>query len=97
MMVQGSAEQRQAFPQPPIERGEAGQVVPGAYEAKLGHLRRGRGASMDTLSLQNPLFATYVIAAAAMILKAASMSWLTVVRMLQVKGGWRSPEDLRKG
>ena len=29
---------------------------------------------MDTLSLQNPLFATYVIAAAAMILKAASMS-----------------------
>ena len=39
---------------------------------------------MDTLSLQNPLFATYVIAAAAMILKAASMSWLTVVRMLQV-------------
>ncbi|HET6981088.1 MAG TPA: MAPEG family protein [Myxococcaceae bacterium] len=52
---------------------------------------------MDTLSLQNPLFATYVIAAAIMILKAASMSWLTVVRMLQVKGGWRSPEDLRKG
>ena len=39
MMLQGSAEQRQAFPQPPIERGEAGQVVPGAYEAKLGHLR----------------------------------------------------------
>lgn len=52
---------------------------------------------MDTLSFQNPLFATYVIAAAIMILKAASMSWLTVVRMLQVKGGWRSPEDLRKG
>jgi glutathione S-transferase len=51
---------------------------------------------MDKLSLQNPLFATYVIAATLMILKAVSMSWLTVVRMLQVKGGFRSPEDLRK-
>lgn len=51
---------------------------------------------MDKLSLQNPLFATYVIAATLMILKAVSMSWLTVVRMMQVKGGFRSPEDLRK-
>jgi glutathione S-transferase len=48
------------------------------------------------LSLQNPLFATYVIAATLMILKVMSMSWLTVVRMMQVKGGFRSPEDLRK-
>jgi glutathione S-transferase len=31
-----------------------------------------------------------------MILKAVSMSWLTVVRMMQVKGGFRSPEDIRK-
>lgn len=51
---------------------------------------------MDKLSLQNPLFATYVVAATIMILKAASMSWLTVVRMVQVKGGYRSPEDLKK-
>ena len=51
---------------------------------------------MDKLSLQNPLFATYVIAATLMILKAVSMSWLTVVRMMMVKGGFRSPEDLRK-
>jgi glutathione S-transferase len=51
---------------------------------------------MDKLSFQNPLFATYVIAATLMILKAVSMSWLTVVRMMQVKGGFRSPEDLRK-
>jgi glutathione S-transferase len=51
---------------------------------------------MDKLSLQNPLFATYVIAASVMILKAVSMSWLTVVRMIQVKGGYRAPEDLRK-
>lgn len=51
---------------------------------------------MDKLSLQNPLFATYVIAATIMVLKAASMSWLTVVRMVQVKGGYRSPEDIKK-
>jgi len=51
---------------------------------------------MDTLSLQNPVFATYVIAATLVILKAVSMSWLTVVRMMQVKGGFRSPEDLRR-
>lgn len=51
---------------------------------------------MDQLSLQNPLFATYTIAACLMILKAVGMSWLTVLRMMQVKGGYRSPEDLRK-
>ena len=46
--------------------------------------------------LQSPVFATYVVAATIMILKAVSMSWLTVIRMMQVKGGYRSPEDLRK-
>lgn len=47
-------------------------------------------------NLDDPLFATYAIAASLMILKAAAMSWLTVVRMMQEKGGFRSPEDLRK-
>ncbi|MFA7264214.1 MAG: MAPEG family protein [Caulobacter sp.] len=51
---------------------------------------------MNGLSLQNPVFATYVVAASLMILKAVSMSWLTVARMMRVKGGYRSPEDLRK-
>lgn len=51
---------------------------------------------MQTLSLENPVFASYVVAASVMILKASSMSWLTVVRMMQVKGGYRSPEDLKK-
>jgi glutathione S-transferase len=51
---------------------------------------------MDKLSLQNPLFATYVIAATIMILKAVSMSWLTVARMLKANGGFRSPEDIKK-
>lgn len=48
------------------------------------------------LSLNNPLFATYVIAATLVILKAISMSWLTVQRMMQANGGFRAPEDLRK-
>jgi glutathione S-transferase len=45
---------------------------------------------------QNPLLSTYAVAASAMVLKAVMMSWLTVVRMMQVKGGFRSPEDIRK-
>ena len=51
---------------------------------------------MGNLNLQDPVFATYLIAATLMILKAISMSWLTVIRMMQVKAGFRSPEDLRK-
>jgi glutathione S-transferase len=51
---------------------------------------------MDQLGLRDPLFATYVIAASLMILKVAGMSWFTVIRMMQIKGGFRSPEDLKK-
>jgi glutathione S-transferase len=48
------------------------------------------------MELTNPLVATYAVAASIMILKAVSSSWLTVARMMQVKGGYRSPEDLQK-
>jgi len=51
---------------------------------------------MNAISLSDPVFATYAIAASLMILKAVAMSWLTVLRMLQEKGGFRSPEDLKK-
>jgi glutathione S-transferase len=51
---------------------------------------------MEQFNLQNPVFTTYVIAACIIILKAISMSWLTVVRMMQVNGGFRNPEDLKK-
>ena len=51
---------------------------------------------MDRMSLHDPLFATYVVAATLMILKAVAMSWLTVIRMVQAKGGYRSPEDIKK-
>lgn len=52
--------------------------------------------TLDKLALNDPLFATYVIAASLTILKAVAMSWLTVVRMVDVKGGYRSPEDIKK-
>jgi hypothetical protein len=48
------------------------------------------------MSLHDPLFTTYVIAASLMILKAVTMAWLTVIRMMEVKGGYRSPEDLKR-
>jgi len=51
---------------------------------------------LDKLSFQNPLFATYAIAASVMILKAMATAWLAVIRMLQGKCGYRSPEDLKK-
>lgn len=73
--------------------GDAPRRLAGAYESNS---KEADVKPMDNLSLQDPLFATYVIAATLMILKAVSMSWLTVVRMMQVKGGFRSPEDLRK-
>lgn len=51
---------------------------------------------MTALTLQNPVFATYVVAAAIMVLKTVSMAWLTVLKMTLVRGGYRSPEDLRR-
>jgi glutathione S-transferase len=51
---------------------------------------------MDKLSLGNPLFAAYAIAASLMILKVIAMAWLTVWRMTTEKGGYRAPEDLKR-
>jgi glutathione S-transferase len=48
------------------------------------------------MNLHGPLFATYVVAASLIILKAVAMSWLTVFRMVKAQGGYRSPEDIRK-
>lgn len=51
---------------------------------------------MTDFNLQNPVFATYVVAACLMILKAVAMSWLTVIRMMRANGGFRNPEDMKK-
>lgn len=48
------------------------------------------------LSLQNPVFNLYMIAASIMILKLMLQPWMTVVRMMKVNAGFRSPEDLKK-
>lgn len=52
---------------------------------------------MSGLTLQNPVFATYAIAAVLMILKIMGQGWITVYRMLTVSSGWATPEDLRAG
>ena len=53
-------------------------------------------ADTAILSLENPVFQTYVLAASIMILKLMLQPWMTVVRMTKAGGGFRSPEDARK-
>lgn len=48
------------------------------------------------LSMDNPVFHLYMIAACIMILKLMFQPWMTVVRMTRAKGGYRSPEDAKK-
>jgi glutathione S-transferase len=52
---------------------------------------------MDTLTFDNPVFRWYAFAAAIMIVKMMSQGWITVFRMIKVKGGYRYPEDANKG
>ncbi|WP_239058317.1 MAPEG family protein [Aliiroseovarius sp. PrR006] len=49
------------------------------------------------LDLTNPVFETYVIAAALMVLKLMGQGWMTVYRMMKSNSGLASPEDLQKG
>ena len=48
------------------------------------------------LSLDNPVFHTYVLAASIMILKLMLQPWMTVQRMMTASAGFRSPEDAKK-
>lgn len=48
------------------------------------------------LSLANPVFHTYVLAASIMLFKLMLQPWMTVARMLKVNSGFRSPEDIKK-
>lgn len=52
---------------------------------------------MTALTMENPVFVTYMIASAIMILKLMGQGWVTVYRMLKIDGGWASPEDLQPG
>jgi glutathione S-transferase len=57
---------------------------------------KGVGA-MTVLSMENPVFTTYMIAAAIMVLKIMGQGWMTVFRMLKSDSGFASPEDLQVG
>lgn len=52
---------------------------------------------MTLLSMENPVFVTYVIAAAIMILKLMVQGWVTVLRMIGSDAGLLNPEDLQPG
>ena len=49
------------------------------------------------LSMENPVFVTYMIAASIMILKIMGQGWMTVFRMLKTDSGFVTPEDLNAG
>lgn len=51
---------------------------------------------MDKLSFENPVFATFAVVAALMILLGIATAWITVIQMMRVKGGFRAPEDIKK-
>jgi len=51
---------------------------------------------VNTLTLANPVFATYALAACLMLLKLLLQPWMTVYRMMKVRAGFRSPEDAKK-
>ena len=53
-------------------------------------------AETTILSLHNPVFLTYVLAASIMLLKLMLQPWMTVLRMMSVRAGFRSPEDAKK-
>lgn len=52
---------------------------------------------MSELHVGNPVFVTYLIASALLVLKVMGQGWVTVYRMMNVKAGYASPEDLRAG
>jgi glutathione S-transferase len=52
---------------------------------------------MMLLTTENPVFVTYMIAAAIMILKIMGQGWMTVYRMLKSNSGLVSQEDLQVG
>jgi uncharacterized MAPEG superfamily protein len=49
------------------------------------------------MMIENPVFATYVIAATLMIIKMMGQGWITVFRMMKVGGGFLNPEDAAAG
>jgi glutathione S-transferase len=53
--------------------------------------------AMTLLNLENPVFVTYAIASALMVLKVMGQGWMTVYRMMKSDSGLASPEDVQAG
>ena len=49
-----------------------------------------------TRSMFDPLIGACAVAATLMIPRTVAMAWLTVPRMMAVKGGYPAPEDIRR-
>ena len=49
------------------------------------------------MTLNDPVFATYAIAATLMMIKMMGQGWITVARMMKVGGGYVNPEDAEPG
>jgi len=56
---------------------------------------RGMPEMSSTLTMENPTFVAYAVAAAIMILKLMGQGWMTVILMLKTDAGLLNPEDLR--
>lgn len=52
---------------------------------------------MQQLTIENPVFRAYAIAAALMVLKIIGQGWMTVYRMMRSGSGLASPEDIQNG
>jgi uncharacterized MAPEG superfamily protein len=51
---------------------------------------------MSLLSMENPVFVAYAVAAALMVLKLMAQGWVTVLMMTRTDAGLINPEDLRR-
>ncbi len=49
----------------------------------------------STLTMDNPIFVAYAVAAALMVLKLMGQGWMTVALMVRTDAGLLNPEDLR--
>jgi hypothetical protein len=52
---------------------------------------------MNAITLDNPVFETYALVTAVMVLKVMLQGWMTVYRMIKSDSGLVNPEDLQKG
>ncbi len=52
---------------------------------------------MTLLSVENPVFVTFMITASLMILKIMGQGWITIYRMIKSDSGLVNPEDVQLG